>query len=168
MKYKIISNEMFEQELQKIVFYISYFLNEPQIATKFKNDVKNKISTLEYFPEGYPKVYYNNSNIRKVFVKNYIIIYEVLKSKRRSSHFTYLSFKSKLFKKILRKSKKSLKNLKILNYQKNKNIYSLKTKNMIYYYHKITKRRKNDFRRTNRRYNIPKRNKQLHNSGIRK
>ena len=106
MKYKIILHQLFEEELEEMVYYIMYILKEPRIAEKFHKRIIEKVLSLEYFPEGYPKVYYNNSNIRKVFVKNYIIIYEVLKSKRRSPHFTYLSFKSKLSKKILRKSKK--------------------------------------------------------------
>lgn len=98
MKYKIITYNSFENELDEIIYYIAHFLNEPKIAQKMHYNIIKKILSLEQFPEGYPKLHYNNPNVRKLYVKNYIIIYEIHKNERRGSYFTYNSFKSKLSK----------------------------------------------------------------------
>lgn len=91
-KYKINITYTFEEELKNIFYYLFFFLKEPNIARKFRNNILRKILTLEYSPERYPKVLnYSNKNIRKFCVNNYVIIYEVNTDIRSSIYITYFS-----------------------------------------------------------------------------
>ena len=81
--YKIILTEIFKQEVQEIIFYLEFFLKEPITASRLHKSIIESISKLDYFPEGYFKI--NNSknlNLHRILVNNYIIIYNVNKSKK--------------------------------------------------------------------------------------
>lgn len=79
-KYKIFWSPKFTKEFQDIISYINFQYREYSICNYFKNSIINLISSLNFFPERYPKIAnfkYKNRNIRKIVFKNYIIIYEV-------------------------------------------------------------------------------------------
>lgn len=93
-KYTVHPTATFKEEIKNIIYYIKTEFKEPRIAKKFYNNVIDKISTLTYMPERYMKVkIYNNkkNNIRKLPIKDYLIIYEVNKNTRTSFYFTYFS-----------------------------------------------------------------------------
>ena len=99
-KFIIFQTADFEEELEKIIYYINKKLKEPNIAEKFYNDVINKILSLSFMPERYMKIKVSKDNhrdIRKLPIKDYLIIYEVNKNTRTSFYFTYFSLYSKLF-----------------------------------------------------------------------
>ena len=99
-KYTIRPTATFKEELKNIIYYIKINLKEPLIAQKFYDKVIEKISSLSFMPERYMKIQNsnnNNKNIRKLSIKDYLIIYEVNKNARTSFHFTYFSLCSKLF-----------------------------------------------------------------------
>lgn len=80
MIYKIITTSNFETEFLKIYNYIRLNLKEPLIANKFYSKIFSSITSLNYFLERYPKFSYfknHNSNIRKLIVDKYVIIYQV-------------------------------------------------------------------------------------------
>lgn len=99
-KYKIIWSKMFKLELKKIYNYILLNFNEPLIAQNFYSNIITSLYSLTAFPERYPNIiYYQNRkklNIRKLFVENYIIIYEVNNDSRSSYNFTYISSELKI------------------------------------------------------------------------
>ena len=75
--------EIFEQELQEIIFYLEFYLKEPITARRLYKLIIDSVSKLDYFPEGYFKI--NNSknlNLHRILVNNYIIIYNVNRSKK--------------------------------------------------------------------------------------
>lgn len=97
-KYKINQTNKFENELRNIFDYLYFNLKEPRTAENMLKLIINKIYSLQYFPEKYPKL--NNSpnkNLRKLYVKNYIIIYEVNHLIRSNFYFTYFSLFTRLF-----------------------------------------------------------------------
>lgn len=93
-KFTVHPTDTFKEELKSIIYYIKTEFKEPMIAKKFYNNVIDKLSTLAYMPERYMKVkIYNNknNNIRKLPIKDYLIIYEINKNTRTSFYFTYFS-----------------------------------------------------------------------------
>lgn len=103
-KYKITWSPHTKEELNKIYSYISYYLQEPNIANNLLKKILCSISSLEYFPERYLKIYNYKSkskNLHRLLVNKYIIIYEVNNSTRTSFYSTYISRESKLFKSII-------------------------------------------------------------------
>ncbi len=99
VKYKIILSNKFQKELNNLYYYINYFLQEPEIAKKNYNEIMNSIKSLEYNPERYIKLYlHQEQNLRRMIVKNYIIIYKVEKSKRNVFILHIFHRESKLFK----------------------------------------------------------------------
>ena len=82
-QYKIISTDIFEQELQNIYYYICFYLKEPIIAARICNQVRSSLSKLNHFPEGYSKLENSkNNNLSRLIIKNYIIVYEVNRIKK--------------------------------------------------------------------------------------
>ena len=84
----------FKEELLNIIHYIKYNLKEPLIADKIYKTILNKISTLDFMPERYPKILgYSNkiSNLRSLIINNYIIVYKVVRNTRSRFYFTYIS-----------------------------------------------------------------------------
>ena len=55
MIYKIITTSNFEIEFQKIYNYIAFNLKEPLVTKKFYSKIIFSITSLNYFPERYPK-----------------------------------------------------------------------------------------------------------------
>ena len=99
LKYSINITPTFSQELDKIYNYMVYNLKVPNIANKFNKKVKISIFSLTYFPERFSKILVSNkSNLRKLIIDNYIIIYEIDSNKRTSKYFTYFLWTTKLFK----------------------------------------------------------------------
>lgn len=99
-KFTIFSTANFEEELQNIIYYISYKLAEPMIANKFYDKVIKTIYSLQYLPERYLRVsdFVNKKrNLRRLLIDNYTIIYEVNNNTRTGFYFTYFSLQSKLF-----------------------------------------------------------------------
>lgn len=99
-KFTVRPTATFKEELKSIIYYIKVRLKEPLIAKEFYNNVIDKISTLSYMPERYMKVQIpknKSNNIRKLPIKDYLIIYEINKNTRTSFYLTYFSLYSKLF-----------------------------------------------------------------------
>ena len=86
-KYLIKNTSCFNEELEKIYYYICFYLHSPKVANRLYNKIKNEILSLESSPERYSKIYdiknIKNCNIRRLLVKNYIIIYQVDNIKRQ-------------------------------------------------------------------------------------
>ncbi|MBQ2881402.1 MAG: type II toxin-antitoxin system RelE/ParE family toxin [Clostridia bacterium] len=68
------------RDLDGIYNYISHNLSEPTTADSIINALEEAIYSLEYFPER-NAVRRIGAYYRQLFVKNYIIIYRVLKEK---------------------------------------------------------------------------------------
>ena len=92
-KFQVLLTATFKEELEEIIYYLKYKLKEPSIAKRFYRKVINEIYSLEFMPERYKRIeviYYNKTrNLRKTFVNNYIIIYEVKRNMRTGIYFTY-------------------------------------------------------------------------------
>ena len=70
------------RDLEEIFKYIANNISEPLAAEKMIDALENAIANLEYFPERgavRQNGIYANKNYRQLFVKNYVIIYKVLK-----------------------------------------------------------------------------------------
>ena len=91
-KYKIIWSPRAYEDLKRIDNYIRYYLKEESIANKLIKKVFESISNLKFLPEKYPIVKYDdiNENIRKMPVKNYIVIYQIDYFSRANFYFTYI------------------------------------------------------------------------------
>lgn len=59
-----------------IYSYIYFYLQAPKAAVNFRQNIIKLISNLYFFPYKYERLS-NYSNLRKISIKNYIIIYEV-------------------------------------------------------------------------------------------
>ena len=73
------------RDLDDIYNYIADKLLEPGIALNIINELENAIYSLEQFPErGAIRCIgtYANGDYRQLFVKNYVVIYRVLKEKQ--------------------------------------------------------------------------------------
>lgn len=73
------------RDLEDIYAYITENLLEPGIAVHMVHELENAIFSLEQFPErgAVRRIgVYANGNYRQIFVKNYVIIYRVLKEKK--------------------------------------------------------------------------------------
>lgn len=73
------------RDLDGIYDYIAKEIHEPLVAMQLVNALETAIFSLEQLPErGALRTIgiYANSNYRQLFVKNYVIIYRVLKEKR--------------------------------------------------------------------------------------
>ena len=73
------------RDLEDIYTYIAENLLEPGTALNMVDELENAISSLEQLPErgAIRRVgAYANGNYRQLFVKNYVIIYRVLKQKK--------------------------------------------------------------------------------------
>ena len=73
------------RDLENIYTYIAENLLEPGTALNMVGELENAISSLEQLPErgAIRRVgAYANGDYRQLFVKNYVIIYRVLKQKK--------------------------------------------------------------------------------------
>lgn len=88
--YNINETYKYKAELRICYNYIYYSLQNPIAARHFLNKIKKQISTLQYFPEMYPKLCIGkNENLRKMLIGNYVIIYKVDNFNRSSLYLTY-------------------------------------------------------------------------------
>ncbi len=100
-KYIIIYTSLFQNELEKILKYIAFNLNSPNIAKSFYKEITSKLSSLQCFPERYSKINYKNRFLRKLLIHKYVIIYETNSNTRSSFYSAYIPWISKLFKSII-------------------------------------------------------------------
>jgi addiction module RelE/StbE family toxin len=73
------------RDLEEIFKYIANNISEPLAAEKMIDALENVIVNLEYFPERgaiRQNGIYANKNYRQLFVKNYVVIYKVLKEQK--------------------------------------------------------------------------------------
>ena len=73
------------RDLEEIFKYIANNISEPLAAEKMIDALENAIVSLECFPERgaiRQNGIYANKNYRQLFVKNYVIIYKVLKEQK--------------------------------------------------------------------------------------
>ena len=83
-KYDIKLSIKAKDDLKRIVLYIKNELNEPSIASKYANMIRNEIKTLEYSPQKFAIIdddAIKDLNIRKLIIKNYIVFYRVNENK---------------------------------------------------------------------------------------
>lgn len=91
-KYTIHPTNQFKEEMDNIIYYIKYKLKNPIIADKFYKDIINRISSLQFMPEKYAKIYdLKNRKLRKLRVNKYIIVYYIDNHTRKSFYSTYFS-----------------------------------------------------------------------------
>ncbi len=93
-KYKITWSPQAYSDLQKIHFYLKYYLKEPNISNNLIKELLSSISSLSYFPEKFTKIQYSykkTKNIRRMLINNYVVLYEVNTNTRSSFYFTYFS-----------------------------------------------------------------------------
>lgn len=79
-KYKIIYLPLFYRDLDKIMDYIIYQLNNKTAANNLLDEIKSEIDMRAYNPHTYER--YNSTRKRKntyyrIYVKNYTIFYAV-------------------------------------------------------------------------------------------
>lgn len=94
-QYQIKQTPMFEQELEDIYRYLTIKLKEPNIAINFYKKVMKKIYSLKCLPERYARIYdFRNKSrdLRKLFINDYIVIYEIDNDTRTNFHSTYFSW----------------------------------------------------------------------------
>lgn len=79
-QYKVIYLPLFYKDLENIVNYIAYKLNNVPAADDLLNEIQKAIESRALFPDSYEK--YVSSKKRKntyyrIYVKNYVIFYVV-------------------------------------------------------------------------------------------
>lgn len=103
--YQINWTENFKYELDDIYNYLLHFLNLPLITEKLHSKIVTSLSSLQYFPERFPKLNlrknYKYKNLHRLIIDNYIVIFEINKDIRSSFYSTYFSRSSRLFKSII-------------------------------------------------------------------
>ncbi|GFI37294.1 hypothetical protein IMSAGC015_01481 [Lachnospiraceae bacterium] len=84
-KYTIKLYTQAYQDLDSIYTYIAENLLEPDTALNMVDELEKAIFSLEQLPKrGAPRRVgaYTNGDYRQLFIKNYVIIYRVLKEKK--------------------------------------------------------------------------------------
>jgi len=80
-KYKINFTNQFKMELYNFLYKTSPLTNNSLISDKFYSKIMKSLFSLKIFPERYAKIYTLNnkeySNIRRLTIDKYVIIYEV-------------------------------------------------------------------------------------------
>ena len=75
--YKIILSPTFINELNTICDYMITNLKEPQLSKIFYRRIIEKLSSLKIFPERHRQLQIKDIIFRKLFFKNYVIIYQI-------------------------------------------------------------------------------------------
>lgn len=90
--YKIQYLPSFDQELNKIIYYITYNLQNPKAAEKLLDNINKSIIDRGIEPEGYEK-YKSKRNRRyiwyRIYVQNYVIFYTVKSDTIEIAHILY-------------------------------------------------------------------------------
>lgn len=100
-KYKIKYLPLFYKDLNKIVDYIIYNLNNEIAANNFIDELEKEIEKRAYNPEAYEK---HVSNIKrkytyyKIYIKNYIVFYTI---KENSLEIRRILYSKRNFKKLI-------------------------------------------------------------------
>ncbi len=94
-KYKINISKKFEEELLNIFYHIFFFLKSPIVAFNTYNLIIKSAFSLSYFPERHSK--FENSNLCKLTVANYVIVYDVDKTSLQVFLLHIFNRKAKLF-----------------------------------------------------------------------
>lgn len=84
-QYVVIMTEPAANDLRKIAHYVSSELKEPAAARKLVADIKDAVLSLREMPTRYELVLdprLSAQGIRKLLVKNYIVIYIVSEGKQ--------------------------------------------------------------------------------------
>lgn len=81
-RYSITWSYKAYKDLNNIESYLRFNLNEFNIARKNVNKILSCISNLTYLPEKNTRLYNYYTNVRKMKVNKYIIIYEVDNDKK--------------------------------------------------------------------------------------
>ncbi|MCL2513044.1 MAG: type II toxin-antitoxin system RelE/ParE family toxin [Oscillospiraceae bacterium] len=91
--WKVVISANAKADLKDIYGYIAYTLLEPQIAKNQKKRITENIKKLKQFPESFP-IYENEPwhslGLRRFFVNNYTVIYQVFKEKNTVSVVTVI------------------------------------------------------------------------------
>lgn len=85
-KYSIKLYARAYRDLDEIYDYIAHNMLEPEVASDLIDTLEEAIYSLEYLPERGAQRrtgVYANSYYRQLFVKHYVIIYRVLKKRKR-------------------------------------------------------------------------------------
>lgn len=79
-KYKLEFSKEAKKDLIDIVTYIKYNLQEPSIAKKLHNKIKDAIYMLCENPKSHPLIddkHLKELTIRKLIIDNYIVFYQI-------------------------------------------------------------------------------------------
>ena len=85
VKYSIKLSIRAKRDFSNIFFYFKNVLNEPFIAKKYLNFIKQKINSLQYIPKRFTLIdeyFSKDEGYRKFVIKNYIVIYRINKKER--------------------------------------------------------------------------------------
>ena len=102
-RYSVDVSPEAEQDLSDILNYIKNELLEPAIATKYLKLIREKIDSLEYYPERFGIIeneLIRDTVYRKIVIKNYIVIYRVDKEKK-IVHIVRVAYGGRNFEKLL-------------------------------------------------------------------
>ena len=83
--YKIKLTMRAKNDYKRIIRYIKFNLNEPIIAEKYAILIKDKINSLESYPHKFEIIeskLIKQSDIRKMIINNYIVLYKITEQKK--------------------------------------------------------------------------------------
>jgi len=84
-RYEVKISGKAKEDLRNIITYINETLNEPTIAKKYAKVIKERIKSLEYFPQRYVIIddkKLMDLTIRRLIIKNYIVFYRINENKK--------------------------------------------------------------------------------------
>ena len=84
-RYEVVMSGKAKDDLKYIITYINATLNEPTIAKKYVKIIRERIKSLEYFPQKYVIIddeKLMDLKIRKLIIKNYIAFYRINENKK--------------------------------------------------------------------------------------
>lgn len=82
MNYKVYIRKDAKKDIADIYYYIKYTLQSPDAAMNIVEKIEESIMDLNFMPERFEVLDLEGSvykNIRKLIVKNYIVIYRVIR-----------------------------------------------------------------------------------------
>ena len=86
MNYKVYIRKAAKNDIADIYNYVKYSLQSPDAAMNIVEKIEESIMDLNFMPERFEMLGMEGSNyknIRKLIVKNYIIVYKVIKKDYR-------------------------------------------------------------------------------------
>lgn len=76
-QFDVYLTDTYKNELSDIINYLKCELKEPLIAKQFYDLVIKRTLTLSFMPERYIRINNLSRNLRKMYIGNYVVIYEV-------------------------------------------------------------------------------------------